>query len=47
MIRLGSRVELFFPPSWELTVAQGARVRGGVTIVAQKSKDHAKEQSKQ
>ena len=36
MIRFGSRVELFLPPSAVVTVKVGDRVKGGETIIARK-----------
>lgn len=34
LIRFGSRVDLFLPPDWTVTVGAGDRVRGGETPVA-------------
>ncbi|MCY3548736.1 MAG: phosphatidylserine decarboxylase family protein [Gemmatimonadetes bacterium] len=34
LIRFGSRVDLFLPPEWAVTVGAGDRVRGGETPVA-------------
>lgn len=34
LIRFGSRVDLFLPPEWTVTVGAGDRVRGGETPVA-------------
>ncbi len=34
LIRFGSRVDLFLPPEWEMTVEPGDVVRGGETAVA-------------
>ncbi|MCY3610743.1 MAG: phosphatidylserine decarboxylase family protein [Gemmatimonadetes bacterium] len=34
LIRFGSRVDLFLPPDWAVTVGPGDRVRGGETPVA-------------
>lgn len=34
LIRFGSRVDIFLPPSVKITVAKGDRVRAGVTMIA-------------
>lgn len=34
LIKLGSRLDLFFPSEWEVGVRPGDRVRGGLTTVA-------------
>lgn len=34
LIRFGSRVDLFLPPDWPVTIGAGDRVRGGETPVA-------------
>ena len=34
LIRFGSRVDLFLPPDWPVTVEAGDAVRGGETVVA-------------
>ncbi len=34
LIRFGSRVDLFFPRSWEVACGKGDRTRGGATVVA-------------
>ncbi|MCU0608087.1 MAG: phosphatidylserine decarboxylase family protein [Candidatus Edwardsbacteria bacterium] len=34
LIKLGSRLDLFFPPEWEVNVGLEQRVRGGLTTIA-------------
>ena len=34
LIKLGSRLDLFFPPEWEVAVALRQKVRGGLTTIA-------------
>jgi len=36
LIKFGSRTDVFLGPEWELTVAEGDRVRGGSSILARR-----------
>jgi len=42
MIYLGSRVDIFVPRDTSLTVREGDRVYGGITVIGQKHDSHAK-----
>ncbi len=37
MIRFGSRVDLYVPASWEITISTGARVKGGEDILCKQA----------
>jgi phosphatidylserine decarboxylase len=37
MIYMGSRVDIFVPPDTTIKVSEGDRVRGGITVIAQKN----------
>ncbi|MFQ5526319.1 MAG: phosphatidylserine decarboxylase [Thermoanaerobaculia bacterium] len=39
VIKFGSRVDLYLPPEWELTVAEGDRVTEGLTPMARRPED--------
>jgi len=39
LIKFGSRVDVFFGPDWEVTVAPGERVSCGSSILARRKQD--------
>jgi phosphatidylserine decarboxylase len=40
MIKFGSRVEVYLPAEWEVTVEKGQRVRAGETVVGRLKTDN-------
>ena len=45
MIAFGSRVDIYVPVTYEITVEKGRKVKSGLTILARKRRNHEKEET--